>query len=110
MRDGVRVGLGRLQLLRQGVEKFNAKPRKGVDFLQLHNFVTKDHADVARFLAATLGLNKASIGEYLGGDDAYELKVMHAFVDQLNFTGLAFVDALRLFLQVRPRCRKRERP
>jgi brefeldin A-inhibited guanine nucleotide-exchange protein len=59
--------------------------------------------EVARFLASTLGLAKAAIGEYLGGDDAYDVRVMHAFVDQLNFTGLAFVDALRLFLQVRMR-------
>ena len=86
--------------MRQGVEKFNAKPRKGIEFFQQHNFVGRDHADVARFLASTLGLQKAAIGEYLGGDDAYDVKVMHAFVDQLNFTGLAFVEALRLFLQV----------
>jgi brefeldin A-inhibited guanine nucleotide-exchange protein len=27
------------------------------------------------------------------------MAIMHAFVDQLDFTGLQFIDALRLFLQ-----------
>lgn len=82
------------------MEKFNSKPRKGIEFLQQQKFLGEDPAEVARFLTTTLGLNKAAIGEYLGGDDPYDIKVMHAFVDQLNFAGLKFVDALRLFLQV----------
>jgi brefeldin A-inhibited guanine nucleotide-exchange protein len=48
---------------------------------------------------STEGLNKAMIGEYLGEADANNVLVMHAFVDQMDFTRLRFIDALRQFLQ-----------
>ena len=51
--------------------------------------------DVARFLAKTAGLNKTMIGEYLGEREEYCLRVMHAFVDVLDFSGLEFDAAIR---------------
>jgi len=39
------------------------------------------------------------IGEYLGEADEEIVLVMHAFVDQMDFTRLKFIDALRQFLQ-----------
>jgi brefeldin A-inhibited guanine nucleotide-exchange protein len=39
------------------------------------------------------------IGEYLGEADDEHVQVMHAFVDQMDFTRLKFIDALRQFLQ-----------
>jgi brefeldin A-inhibited guanine nucleotide-exchange protein len=39
------------------------------------------------------------IGEYLGEADEAIVLVMHAFVDQMDFTRLKFIDALRQFLQ-----------
>lgn len=39
------------------------------------------------------------IGEYLGEADEENVQVMHAFVDQMDFTKLKFIDALRQFLQ-----------
>jgi brefeldin A-inhibited guanine nucleotide-exchange protein len=39
------------------------------------------------------------IGEYLGEAEEDNVLVMHAFVDQMDFTRLKFIDALRQFLQ-----------
>jgi len=39
------------------------------------------------------------IGEYLGEGDEEIVAAMHAFVDQMDFTRLKFIDALRQFLQ-----------
>ncbi len=36
-------------------------------------------------------------GEYLG--ELESIQVMHHYVDQMNFTGMEFVKALRLFLE-----------
>lgn len=86
--------------LLEGIKKFNSKPKRGIQFLLDTGFIqSKSPEDVAHFLLSTDGLNKAMIGEYLGEGDAENVAIMHAFVDALEFKDLAFVDALRLFLQ-----------
>ncbi|KAG0261591.1 Brefeldin A-inhibited guanine nucleotide-exchange protein 2 [Mortierella polycephala] len=89
----------RKQLFLKGIRLFNTKPMKGVDFLVKQGFVQDDHQSIAAYLMATPGLDKAAIGEYIGEGNEKAIKVMHAFVDCLNFTGVGFVDALRMFLQ-----------
>ncbi|KAJ3232844.1 guanine nucleotide exchange protein for ADP-robosylation factor [Chytriomyces hyalinus] len=54
---------------------------------------------IACFLKSTNGLSKSGIGSYLGEGDAFCIRVMHLFVDLLDFEGLGFVSALRMFLQ-----------
>ena len=56
--------------------------------------------DVATFLAKAEGLDKTLIGDYLGEREDFNLKVMHAYVDALDFSGLEFDMAIRTFLQV----------
>ena len=51
--------------------------------------------EVAKFLARSPGLNKTMIGEYLGEREDFCLRVMHAFVDALDFTALEFDTAIR---------------
>ncbi|KAL0070795.1 guanine nucleotide exchange protein for ADP-robosylation factor [Marasmius tenuissimus] len=86
--------------LLEGIKKFNFKPKRGIQFLIETGFIpSKMPQDIARFLLSTDGLSKAMIGEYLGEGEEQNIAIMHAFVDMLDFTNLAFVDALRLFLQ-----------
>ncbi|KAJ7129720.1 hypothetical protein C8R44DRAFT_979029 [Mycena epipterygia] len=86
--------------LLEGIKKFNFKPKRGIQFLIDTGFIPSNSPqDVANFLLSTDGLNKAMIGEYLGEGDDENVAIMHAFVDSLEFKDLAFVDALRLFLQ-----------
>ncbi|KAJ7682831.1 hypothetical protein DFH06DRAFT_1162258 [Mycena polygramma] len=86
--------------LLEGIKKFNFKPKRGIQFLIDTGFIpSKSPQDIAKFLLSTDGLSKAMIGEYLGEGDDENVAIMHAFVDSLEFRDLAFVDALRLFLQ-----------
>ncbi|KAF9259484.1 Sec7-domain-containing protein [Marasmius fiardii PR-910] len=86
--------------LLEGIKKFNFKPKRGIQFLIETGFIpSKSPQDIAKFLLNTDGLSKAMIGEYLGDGEEENIAIMHAFVDFLDFTNLAFVDALRLFLQ-----------
>lgn len=55
----------------------------------------KEADDVAKFLAKTAGLNKTMIGEYLGEREEFCIKVMHAYVDALDFVGKPFDVAIR---------------
>ncbi|KAJ3071312.1 Brefeldin A-inhibited guanine nucleotide-exchange protein 2 [Podochytrium sp. JEL0797] len=54
---------------------------------------------IACFLKSMSGLNKGAIGSYLGEGDAFYIKVMHMFVDMMDFEGTGIVEALRTFLQ-----------
>jgi hypothetical protein len=86
-------------LLRQGIQLFAQKPTKGMAFFVKNGFVKEDAVAVAKFLASNPGLNKSAIGDYLGEGEAFPLKVMHSFVDLMEFGNLDFVAALRSFLQ-----------
>lgn len=86
--------------LNDAIRQFNFKPKRGVKALIEHGFIRSDApADVAQFLLANDRLDKAMLGEYLGEGDEYNVSVMHAFVDTMDFTKRRFVDALRQFLQ-----------
>ena len=45
--------------------------------------------------AQTAGLNKIQVGDYLGEREDFSLKVMHAYVDALDFDGLEFDESIR---------------
>lgn len=40
--------------------------------------------------------SKSLIGDYLGERDDFNLKVMHSYVDALDFTEMEFDEAIRL--------------
>ena len=52
--------------IEKAVEKFNAKPKKGIQYLAETGLIAETAQDIARFLHSAEGLNKAMIGEYLG--------------------------------------------
>ncbi|OCH90953.1 hypothetical protein OBBRIDRAFT_887302 [Obba rivulosa] len=86
--------------LLEGIKKFNTKPKRGIQFFIETGFIPSNSAqDIAKFLLETDGLSKTMIGEYLGEGDEENIAIMHAFVDLMDFRNLAFVDALRTFLQ-----------
>ncbi|CAD6338996.1 unnamed protein product [Miscanthus lutarioriparius] len=85
--------------LQKGITLFNKKPSKGIDFLIRSKKIGNSPEDVASFLRNTAGLNATMIGDYLGERDDFPLKVMHAYVDALNFEGMDFGQAIRFFLQ-----------
>ncbi|KAI8903979.1 hypothetical protein EDD86DRAFT_213601 [Gorgonomyces haynaldii] len=87
------------QVFTQGIKLFNSKPNRGMKFLIDNKFVQDDPESIAQFLRQTPQLSKHAIGDYIGDGDQYNIKVMRTFVDQMDFAGLDFVAALRLFLQ-----------
>ncbi|KAL9057476.1 MAG: hypothetical protein Q9162_002313 [Coniocarpon cinnabarinum] len=86
--------------LLNAVRQFNFKPKRGIKALIENGFIKSDSPDdIAQFLLNTERLDKAALGEYLGEGDDENIKIMHAFVDSMDFTRTRFVDALRRFLQ-----------
>ncbi|KAJ2088712.1 guanine nucleotide exchange protein for ADP-robosylation factor [Coemansia sp. RSA 1813] len=92
----------RKEKFQTGSRLFAQKPKKGIEAWRSGGFIKSDDPrDVARFLHASSahGIDKLQLGEYLGEGDAYNIAVMHAFVDQMAFSNTGFVPALRQFLQ-----------
>ena len=84
--------------LMEGVIKFNMKPKKGMKYLEQVCGLAHERIAVAKFLLETSGLDKRSVGEYLGEGDDFNKSVLYAYVDMLDFSNLTFDQALRKFL------------
>ncbi|KAJ2779722.1 guanine nucleotide exchange protein for ADP-robosylation factor [Coemansia interrupta] len=92
----------RKQQYELGCKLFAWKASKGIEAWRKAGLIrTNEPGELARFLGAATnkGIDKLQLGEYLGEGDAYNIAVMHAFVDQMDFSGVEFVAALRQFLQ-----------
>ena len=87
------------QAIKEGIRMFNWKFKKGIQYLIDNGIIHKNQKEIAQFLLHTPGLNKRNIGEYLGEGEEWNIGVMHAFVDLMDFTNMRFVAALREFLQ-----------
>lgn len=91
----------RKTLLLEYTKLFNYKPKKGLKKLIDAGFIKSEKsADVASFFISYNDLlDKEVLGEYLGEGDDFNINIMHEFVGQFDFSGMKFVDAMRLFLQ-----------
>lgn len=83
----------------EGITLFNKKAKKGLAHLQSIGRLGESFDEIAEFLRATPGLDKTVIGDYLGERDEPMIKVMHAYVDAMDFTSLTLDDAIRKFLE-----------
>jgi len=86
------------------VLRFNQKPKAGIAYAQKCGHIdSADPVDVARFLLKNKDrFEKTQIGEYLGREPDYDngmpLKVLHEYVNQMDFDGLQFDNAIRHYL------------
>ena len=87
------------EIMETGIEMFNKKPSKGLHYLMDQGLVGRSSEDIAEFFHNDERLDKTLIGDYLGENEAFHKEVMYAYIDQLDFTGMQFVPALRKFLE-----------
>lgn len=94
----------RQEELATGILKFNVKPSAGIAYLVAHGHLGEGSPrDVAQFLHSLNGkLDKTMVGDYLGNGVYYQggfcVKVLHEYVDMMDFTGLEIDVAIRHFL------------
>ncbi|GBG70987.1 hypothetical protein CBR_g8287 [Chara braunii] len=81
--------------LQEGINRFNKKPKKGLEYLIKSGKIDGSPEGVVEFLKSTPGLDKVTVGEYLGEMEEFCLKVMHAYVDSCDFSGMGIDDAIR---------------
>ncbi|KAM9307961.1 brefeldin A-inhibited guanine nucleotide-exchange protein 1 [Gastrophryne carolinensis] len=87
------------EIIEQGIDLFNKKPKRGIQFLQEQGMLGNTPEDIAQFLHQEERLDSTQVGEFLGDNDRFNKEVMYAYVDQHDFSGKDFVSALRMFLE-----------
>ncbi|CAN2389838.1 Dimerisation and cyclophilin-binding domain of Mon2, partial [Pristimantis euphronides] len=87
------------EIIEHGIELFNKKPKRGLQFLQEQGMLGATPQDIAQLLHQEDRLDFTTVGEFLGENNRYNREVMYAYVDQLDFCDKDFVSALRLFLE-----------
>ncbi|XP_012271827.1 brefeldin A-inhibited guanine nucleotide-exchange protein 2 isoform X2 [Orussus abietinus] len=80
-----------------GIDIFNRKPSKGVQYLQEQGLLGNLAEDVARWLHGDERLDKTAVGDFLG--DHNHNQVMYNYIDQMDFAERDLVTALRYFLE-----------
>ncbi|NXP72451.1 BIG2 protein, partial [Ramphastos sulfuratus] len=87
------------EIIEHGIELFNKKPKRGIQYLQEQGMLGATAEDIAQFLHQEERLCSTQVGEFLGESNKFNKEVMYAYVDQLDFCGKDFVSALRIFLE-----------
>uniref|UniRef100_A0A7S3A2K3 SEC7 domain-containing protein n=1 Tax=Rhodosorus marinus TaxID=101924 RepID=A0A7S3A2K3_9RHOD len=90
--------LRRKKILEEGVQRFNAKPKAGIDYLSSHGYLNATAEEIAGLLKNVRDLDATVVGEYLGEADEISLEVMKTYTKSFDFGGMPFEDALREFL------------
>lgn len=85
------------RLLAVGTDQFNAKPEKGILFLQDNGIIGPANEDIAIFLKENPHLDKRVIGEYVSKKK--NVAILSAFVKSFDFHGLRIDECLRTFLE-----------
>jgi len=86
-------------IIEHGIELFNKKPKRGIQFLQEQGMLGTSVEDIAQFLHQEERLDSTQVGDFLGDSTRFNKEVMYAYVDQLDFCEKEFVSALRTFLE-----------
>ncbi|XP_077432664.1 brefeldin A-inhibited guanine nucleotide-exchange protein 2 [Vanacampus margaritifer] len=86
-------------IIEHGIELFNKKPKRGIQYLQDQGMLGSTSENIAQFLHQEDRLDTTQVGEFLGENIKVNKEVMYCYVDQLDFCGRDFVSALRAFLE-----------
>jgi brefeldin A-inhibited guanine nucleotide-exchange protein len=80
----------------EGMKEFNKSGKHGVRYMVRHELIQNTPEDIAKFLFTTEGLDKKEIGAYIGTKE--NVDHLEAYVRMFDFTDVAFVAAMREFL------------
>jgi len=89
----------RKKLLWQGVEEFNKKAKKGIEFLQKHDILSDplEPDELVKFFKDNQRVDKKVIGEYIGNRG--NGKILDSFIRSFDIKGLRIDICLRQFLE-----------
>ena len=89
----------RKKLIVKGTNKFNEKPKLGLEYLQAQGIISdaRNPLEVAKFFKATSRVSKSVLGDFLSKKGNEE--ILMAFMDLFDFSGKRVDEALRILLE-----------
>jgi len=87
----------RKRFYRIGLNLFNRKPTKGLEFLVEKKFCGMSAAEVGKFLINRKGLSRQMVGEFLGNNSEFSKQVLQHACHSMDFTHMDIDQALRKF-------------
>ncbi|XP_019458220.1 PREDICTED: ARF guanine-nucleotide exchange factor GNL2 [Lupinus angustifolius] len=99
--EHVRVSKMQKKKLNIAANHFNRDNKKGLEYLKHAKLISDppDPKSYAYFFRFTPGLDKKTIGEYLGDPDDFYLQVLKEFTETFHFNGMVLDTALRFYLE-----------
>eukprot|EP01132_Coremiostelium_polycephalum_P005033 gene5033-6263_t len=82
--------------IEEGKLKFKMSAKKGIEYLVQIGAITRDPADIARFLKETEDLDKESIGVFIA--EKHNVEILQNYLKSFNFNGYSIDTGLRYFL------------
>ncbi|CAO2624507.1 IQ motif and SEC7 domain-containing protein 2 [Lemmus lemmus] len=90
--------VARRRQYRIGLNLFNKKPERGIQYLIERGFLSDSPVGVARFVLQRKGLSRQMVGEFLGNrQKQFNRDVLDCVVDEMDFSAMDLDDALRKF-------------
>lgn len=86
----------RKRLLWSVLDKFNARPKDGIQFIK-ENQLIDNNEDLVQFLKDNLRVDKKVLGEFLSKEENRPIR--EAFIRSLDFSNLRIDEALRFMLE-----------
>ena len=86
--------------LERAIILFNQKAMKGLEYLWKSQMMGKEPETVAEFLLTTPGLSKEEVGQFFGKPNEFNMQVLTAFSNKVDFEGLPTDEAMRLYLSL----------
>ena len=73
-----------LYVFTNGVHRFNMKPKRGLEHLKRHGFVTDDVLQMAEFFKnLDIGVDKTALGDFLGENKPLNTSVLKALIESM---------------------------
>ncbi|KHJ35807.1 putative sec7 domain-containing protein [Erysiphe necator] len=98
-REKLRAQRRKKKIVIEGAEKFNEKPKAGLEFLESQGIIDdlNDPKSVVKFLSTTARISKKVLGDFISkkGNEA----ILEAFMNTYNFDGKRVDEALRQLLE-----------
>eukprot|EP00753_Platysulcus_tardus_P014511 PLAT4385.1.p1 GENE.PLAT4385.1~~PLAT4385.1.p1 ORF type:complete len:445 (-),score=150.21 PLAT4385.1:127-1302(-) len=99
MHEGTMFDAGLRGVMEKAIRRFNLNPKKGVRYLLSIDIPELSSAEgIGRWLFYTKGVNKDSLGEWLGDIGELHAEALKSYVQQFQFKDMPFELALRYYL------------
>ncbi|GAM27314.1 hypothetical protein SAMD00019534_104890 [Acytostelium subglobosum LB1] len=88
----------RQSLLEQATQKFNAQPKKGIEFLIQCGMIKENPTEIAELLRMSPEFDQKLIGTYLCQQNSFNVSVLYKYIDSFDLKKMEIDQSLQMVL------------